>query len=193
VKAVTGGHAEARALYGEALEIATRLGDQASVLRLQEALAFLMFHMGEYAAARAQQEANVAAFRAAGQTFRVAVGTGFLSYLEAREGRYGVARGMQREAFGIFRAAGDAHWMVRVLVLAAASAIVAGLPELAAKLGGAYEALREPLGDVATAIQTLNLPDPVAQAHEALGDAAFETAYAAGRAMSLDEVALLLA
>jgi predicted ATPase len=192
VKAVTGGHAEARALYGEALEIANRLGDQASVLRLQEALAFLMFHMGEFAAARAQQEANVAAFRAAGQTFRVAVGTGFLSYLESKEGRYDVAREMLREAFGIFRAAGDTHWMVRVLVLAAASAVVVGDMELAARLSGATDVLREPLGDVATAVQTLHIPDPADEARERLGDAAFERAYAAGRALTQDEVASLL-
>ena len=99
------------------------IGDQPSILRYQEALAFLMFHMGEFAAARQLQEENVAAFKAAHQTFRAAMGTGFLSYLEAKDGRYGVARAMQREAFGVFRAADDKHWMVRELVLAAASAV----------------------------------------------------------------------
>ena len=65
VRAISGKHAEARALYEEALEIASRIGDQPSILRYQEALAFLMFHMGEFAAARKLQEQNVAAFKAA--------------------------------------------------------------------------------------------------------------------------------
>ena len=134
VRAIAGKHAEARTLYEEALEIASRVADQPSVLRYQEALAFLMFHMGEFAAARQLQEQNVAAFKAAQQTFRAAVGTGFLSYLEAKDGRYGIARAMQHEAFGVFRAADDKHWMVRELMIAAASAVIVGDLTLAAQL-----------------------------------------------------------
>jgi predicted ATPase/class 3 adenylate cyclase len=192
VRALEGRHAEARALYDEALEISNRMGDRTWILRLREALAFLMFHMGEFGTARQLQEENLNAFRAGGETFRAAVGIGFLSYLEAMEGRYAVARAMQREALGFFRETGDSHSTVRILVLAAASAVVAGDLEMAAKLSGAYDVLREPLGDVATPIKTLNLADPAVQARERLGDEAFESAYAAGRAMSLDEVSALL-
>jgi hypothetical protein len=149
--------------------------------------------MGEFAAAMRLQASNVAAFKAAGETFRAAVGTGFLSYLEAREGQYETARAMQHEALGVFRAAGDQHWMVRELMLAAASAAVVGDFDRAARFSGAYEVLREPLGEMATPIKTLNLPDPMVQAREGLGSEAFDRAYAAGRAMSLDEVAALLA
>ena len=150
VRAVAGEHAEARTLYAEALEVASRTADQPAVLRYQEALAFLMFHMGEFAAARELQEQNVAAFKAAKETFRAAVGSGFLSYLEAKDGRYEIARAMQHEAFGVFRAADDKHWMVRELMLAAASAVIVGDLTLAAHLGGAYDVLREPLGEMAT-------------------------------------------
>ncbi len=193
VKAVGSQHAEARRLYEEALGIASRIGDQPSVLRIQEALAFLMFHMGEFEAAQRIQEKNVAAFKAGNEIFRAAIGTGFLSYLEARHGRYDLARAMQREALAVFRAANDRHWMVRELVLAAASAVVAGDLATAAQLTGAYDVLREPLGDIATPIKTLKLPDPMVQAREGLGEDAFALAYAAGRAMTLDEVAALLA
>ena len=120
------------------------------------------------------------------------MGTGFLSYLEAKDGRYGIARAMQHEAFGVFRAADDKHWMVRELMLAAASAVIVGDLTLAAQLSGAYDVLREPLGEMATPIKTLNLPDPMVQAQEGLGEDAFANAYAAGRAMTLDEVASLL-
>jgi predicted ATPase/class 3 adenylate cyclase len=192
VRAVAGEHAAARALYEEALEISKGIGDRGWILRLQEALAFLMFHMGEFAAARQLQEDNLNAFRAGGETFRAAVGSGFLSYLEAKEGRYAVARAMQREALRTFRAAGDSHWIVRVMMLAAASAAAAGDLEAAAELIGAYDVLRAPLGEIATPFKTLNLPDPAVQARAGLGDAAFERAHAAGQAMTLDEVGALL-
>jgi predicted ATPase/class 3 adenylate cyclase len=192
VWAVAERHQEARALYEEALSIANRIGDRAFTLRLQESLAFLMFHMGEFAAARQQQEANVAAFRDDHQMFRVATGSGFLSYLEAMEGEVAAARARQREAFRIFEEAGDSHWMVRVLLIAAATAVLAGDLELAARLSGAYGRLAEPLGEIATPVTTLGLPDPAAQARSGLGDAAFERAYSAGRALRPGEVAALL-
>jgi hypothetical protein len=152
-----------------------------------------MFHMGEFAEARRLQEQNVQAFKAANQAFRAAIGTGFLSYLEAKAGRFAAARAMQAEALGVFRAAGDTHWVVRELMLAALSAVVAGDLVLAARLCGAYDLLRAPLGEIATPIKTLGLPDPMVDARDGLGEDAFQAAYRAGRAMTLDEVAALLA
>ncbi len=193
VRAIALKHGEARALYQEALEIGRSNDDQPAVLRYQEALAFLMFHMGEFAEARRLQEQNVQAFKAANQAFRAAIGTGFLSYLEAKAGRFAAARAMQAEALGVFRAAGDTHWVVRELMLAALSAVVAGDLVLAARLCGAYDLLRAPLGEIATPIKTLGLPDPMVDARDGLGEDAFQAAYRAGRAMTLDEVAALLA
>ena len=192
-RGLTGSWAEARALYEEAAEIADRLGNQMWILRLREALAFLMFHMGEYETALQLQTENLKSFRASGETFRAAIGTGFMSYLMTKNGQYAEARELQRGALATFRAADDRHWTARILVLAAASAAVAGDFEIAAKLCGIYDVVREPLGDLATPVTTLNIPDPMVQAREGLGDEAFERAYAAGRVMTLDEVDALLA
>jgi predicted ATPase/class 3 adenylate cyclase len=192
VHAVANRHDEARTMYEEALEIANRVGDRAWLVRMREALAFLMFHMGEFEAARTLQRENLEGFRAAGESFRAAMGTGFLSYLEVKAGRYEEGRALQREALRIFRDAGDMHWTVRMLVMAAVSAVAVNEFTTAAKLVGAYDALREPLGPVATPIKTLNLDDPAVEAREAMGDAAYEAAFAAGRAMTLDEVGALL-
>lgn len=193
VRGLASRHAEARALYEEAIQIADRIGNQMWILRLREALAFLMFHMGEYETALKLQTENQQAFRANGETFRAAIGTGFMTYLMSKNGQYAEARQMQREALATFRAADDRHWTARILVLAAASAIVAGDLTTAAELCGAYDVVREPLGDLATPVKTLNIPDPMVQAREGLGDAAFERAYAAGRALTLDEADALLA
>lgn len=82
--------------------------------------------------------------------------------------------------------------MVRVLVMAAATAVVTGDLELAAQLSGAYDRLAGPLGEIATPVKTLGLPDPAVQARAGLGDVPFERAYAARRALSIPEVAALL-
>jgi hypothetical protein len=163
------------------------------MMRLRESLAFLMFHMGEWETAQQLQSENVTMFRASGELFRAAIGTGFLSYLEARRGRYAEARALQRAALATFRDAGDMHWCARTLILAAAAAAVAGDFDSAAKLTGAFDTVREPLGDIATPLSTLGLPHPAIEARVGLGDEAYERAYAAGRAMSLDDVGALLA
>jgi len=45
----------------------------------------------------------------------------------------------------------------------------------------------EPLGNVGTPMQLLRMTDPMPATRAALGDEAFEAAYAAGRSLSLDE------
>ena len=193
VAAVARDHAAAQGMYDESLEIATRIDDRTWILRLREALAFLMFHMGDYASARDLQEVNLQAFRETGEAFRVAVGSGFLSFLEAKEGRMEISRALQNEAIRTFRGLGDAHSIVRIVIMAAASAAIAGELEVAAQLCGAADAMREPLGKMATPVQTLGIEDPAVATRAGLGDEAFEHLYRAGRAMSLDDVLALLA
>jgi hypothetical protein len=77
-------------------------------------------------------------------------------------------------------------------MLAAATTVIGGDLEATAKLVGAYEVLSKPLGDFATPIKTLGLPDPAVQARKGLGDEAYERARATGAAMTPDEVAALL-
>src|SRR5439155_27258963 len=95
-------------------------------------------------------------------------------------------------AIGMSPQAGDMQRIVSLLIMAAALAIAEGDPGRAAQLSGAAAVLKEPLGEVATPMQLLRLDDPVPAAHSELGDGAFEAAYRAGRAMSLDEMVQLV-
>ena len=192
VAAVDGDHATARAMYEESLEIFTRIGDLPGVLRLREALAFLLFHQGDFAEARALQEENVRAFRQGGETFRVAIGSPMLSLLRAKDGEFAFARELQVEALGTFHAVDDIHSIVRVLIMAAATAVVEGDLERAATLSGAADVLREPLGEMATPMTTLGLEDPAVAARTRLGDEAFERSYQKGRTLTLDQASDLL-
>jgi predicted ATPase/class 3 adenylate cyclase len=182
----------ARALYDESLGILTSIGDQPGVLRLREALSFLLFHQGAFAEARAIQEGNLRALREAGETVRVAIGSGLVSLLRAKDGELAAARAIQVEAITTFRAGGDTQSLVRTLIMAAAVAVVEGDLERAATLSGAGDILREPLGEMATPMRTLGIEDPAAVARSGLGEEAFQRAYAAGRALTLDEVVALV-
>ena len=176
VRGLASRHAEARALYEEAIQIADRIGNQMWILRLREALAFLMFHMGEYETALRAADGEPASVPRERRDL-------------PRGDRYGLhdvsheqERAIRRSAADATRGSGDLPCRrgspldARILVLAAASAAVAGDFEIAAKLCGAYDVVREPLGDLATPITTLNIPDPMVQAREGLGDEAFERA-----------------
>ena len=162
------------------------------MIKLREALVFSMLRNGEFAAARAIQEENLDAFRQAGEPFRIANGLMLLSAINLRDGALAAAHRSLGEAIGIFRGAGDTYAIVRALTIAAVLANTEDNPTLAARLSGATALLKEPLGDVATPLQILRLEDPAQVARLRLGDAPFDEAFRAGRALSLDEMVALV-
>jgi hypothetical protein len=171
-----------------------------------------MFHDGEFAAARVIQEDNVRAFRATGEAFRIANGLNLLSAIQLKDGDLEAARASQAEAIGIFHAATDVPGVIRALLLAAVVAVAHAdadadadanananadananaESERAARLCGAVDTLKEPLGQVATPMTMLGLEDPAVTARRLLGDEAFERAFESGRRLSLDDAVALV-
>jgi predicted ATPase/class 3 adenylate cyclase len=182
----------ARADYDEALAIYESLHDSKALTRVREALVFLMYHQGAYAAARELQEQNLAAFRASGESYRVGAALTLLAGINLRAGVYDQGRALLAEAVGILHEIRDTHSIVRIAIIASSLAVAEGQMERAARLGGAADALRAPLGDIATPLQMLRLPDPLPTARAALGDAAYDAVYAEGRKLNLDEVVGLI-
>ncbi len=192
VAALTGDHAGARARYDEAIRIYEAIGDRKSLVNVHEALVFILYHSGDYAAARAVEEENLAALRTAGETFRIASALSLLSGINIKDHAFAAAHKSLGEAIGLFRQAGDMQRIVSLLIMAGMLAVVEGDPKGAALLCGAAARLKEPLGDIATPMHLLGLDDPAPVARGALGEEAFEEAYAAGRSLSLDEMVQLV-
>ena len=75
--------------------------------------------------------------------------------------------------------------VIRALLLAAVVAVADAdadvEAERAARLCGAVDTLKEPLGQVATPMTMLHLEDPAVTARRLLGDEAFERAFESGR------------
>ena len=192
VAALTGDHAGARADYDEAIRIYEAIGDRKGSLNVREALVFILYHSGEYPAARAVAEENLAAFRSAGESFRIASGLSLLTGINLKDRAFAAAHASLGEAIGLFHEAGDMQRIVSLLIMAAALAIAEGDPKRAALLGGAAAVLKEQYRDIATPLQLLHLEDPAVAARSQMGDADYEAAYGAGRALGLDDVVRLV-
>jgi len=188
VAVLLGDPATARVDYAESMNLFEQVGSDKDLIRLREAQVFLMHSEGEYVSARALQRENVEAFRRTGETGRVAIAVTLLAGIDLRLSEFAEAHAGLAEAVEIFGETGDRQGLVRISMIAAALAIVEGQFERAALLSGAGTALKEPLGEIATPLRMLQIEDPVPQARAGLGDAAFEEAFSAGRAMSLEEL-----
>ena len=82
---------------------------------------------------------------------------------------------------------GDRLSMAHSLDSIAATASRAGFAEAGARLFGASERLREELGAPIPASERIRYETGLAMTRSAVGDEAYERAWTAGRALSLDE------
>jgi len=134
----------------------------------------------------------LAAFRRSGETGRIANALTLLAGIDLRAGAFAEARAAVADAVGIFIDTADMPAVVRVAIIGAAVAVAEGDFERAALLSGAGAALKEPLGEIATPLRMLRIEDPAPAARAGLGGAAFDEAFSAGRAMSLEALVALV-
>jgi len=192
VAVLQGDRPAASAYYAESTKLYEQLGSQKDIIRLREARVLFMYYGAEYAAARALQRENLDAFERTGETGWVANGLTLLAGIDLRAGEFAEARASIARAVGLFYETGDRQALVRTTVIGAALAVAQGDFERAARLSGAGAALKKPLGEIATPVRMLQIEDPVPIARAALGDAVFDAAFDAGRAMSLEETVALV-
>jgi tetratricopeptide (TPR) repeat protein len=187
VKHVLGRRDEGRSMHEQAMAVFEELGDPMAMARVREGLLLYHHARGEWTVARELSVENLRVFRAAGDQFRAAGAVEFLALIDQFLGRFTDARAELAEAGALFLAAGDLPNVVNVLVVGAATAISAGDAGAAARLCGAIAAHRDALGDIATPLEILRVPDPEQRARETLGDAAFEHEFTRGRGLLLEE------
>ncbi len=184
---VSGQADAARPMFEECLARFLELGDELRITRAREALVFASYQSGDHATARRLQEENLAAVRRMGDPFWLANTLSLLSVFATADGDFDEARRELTEAIELFGGPGDLSGIVNVLMLFAHVSLAEGVPERAAHLVGAADAIRQEIGSVATPIELLRLPDPAEVARERLGDHAYAVALTAGRSMSRKE------
>jgi len=184
---ILGRDAEGRTMHEEALVVFEGLGDQMGMARVREGLVFYHAGKAEWTIARELDVENLHAFRAGGERFRAASALLWLAIFDQYLGRFADARAELAEATLIFRSAGDVANVINALVIGAVTATASGDAATAARICGAIASQRDSLGDFATVLDVIRIPDPERRAREALGDVAFDREFAMGRTLSLDE------
>jgi hypothetical protein len=103
------------------------------------------------------------------------------------QGNYEGARALYEESLGIFRPTGEQRGIAAVLEGLAGIAAAADQAERAARLFGAAAALRAAIATPLAPGERADYDRYVAATHAALGEEAFAAAWAAGRALSVDQ------
>jgi non-specific serine/threonine protein kinase len=182
-----GDHADAAALAAEALALFARTDDHAWTPYALKRLGIELQGQGDNVGAAARYEDALRRWRENGQPW--GIGTGLLNLgLVMRElGDHACAAALLRECLPIAVSQGDRWGLVELLIGLADIAIDEGDAGLGARLLGAADRLQREAGIVLQPYFSHPQTRAAERARSGLGTAAFEDAWASGRALSLEE------
>jgi non-specific serine/threonine protein kinase len=186
-----GDYAQARTWLEQGLALWHELGNRPGIADCLATLGSIADHQGEYGRAAALYEEALALQRELGDRRGIASSLAYLGHVMERRGDYAQATTLLEEALALQQALGD-QWGMATSCEYLGTVIAAQRQWVpAARLLGTAEAVREDIG--------VPLPPEQQAGHDqamraALGDEAGAAAWAAGRALPLDEaIALALA
>jgi predicted ATPase/class 3 adenylate cyclase len=176
--------------FEASLDAFRRLGDDHYVLLAGDGIAWISRMLGDREGGKRLHEETLARARASGDPGVVALQLWQLAGLANKDGRTNEALAMLREALVLNRDEGYREGIAEVLVGMASTLQSVSAPAAALALLAAAARLREEIGGgagwVGDAIERLR-----GSLRDSLGDAAFESAWERGRALSMDEAIVL--
>ena len=180
--------ASARRLYEESQAMFRKLDDAPSVALSLVGLGELAQEEGEYAAARAFSEESLRIYRAHGQQRGICISLVVLGVSSLGLGEYTAARGYLEESLKASVRIGAMKELALSLEGLAALRAITASPNVALRLWSAAEKLREKIGAPLRPAELAIRERQIAAARATLGDdAAFDAAWAEGRAMPLHQ------
>jgi predicted ATPase/class 3 adenylate cyclase len=181
----------ATAWFEESLALARQLGYQDFIPVLQFNLGEVAYQRGDLTEAEAHFAASVARDRQVGDLTFLVCNLALWANTRRRQGDLPQSLKLLREAFMVLQDIGERAWPVYgaqyPLLAMAGTLAVAGRGEQAARLQGAAEALLETLGFPLGPFEQTDIEVAVAPARAALGEEQWAAAFAAGRALTLEE------
>ncbi|MDQ5851927.1 MAG: tetratricopeptide repeat protein, partial [Chloroflexota bacterium] len=192
-----GDNARAAALHEESLALWRQLGERARIARAVNRLGDVVRCQGDYARAAALYEESLAVFQELGDRWGIAAVLHNLGYVARTRGVYGQAAARFEESLILFQELGD-RWRIADCLagLAGVAAMEEQRPEgrrdgrRAARLLGAAERLHdaiEPDGRVGEPANQAEWDRTIAAVRAQLDEATFTAAWAAGRAMTMEQ------
>lgn len=183
---VLGDYGRAAALYEEGLVLVRELGRQNSLANLFVNWGWMELMQGEYTEAVRKLEEGLAMARANGQPSIITVSLNNLGVATLALGDRQRAHELLREALLLSLELGERYGVADRLDAMAWLAAVEGRSERAAQLLGAAETVRETIGAHRSPMPPF-AEDHLASARALLGEEAFDTERAKGRAMTQDQ------
>jgi predicted ATPase/DNA-binding SARP family transcriptional activator/DNA-binding CsgD family transcriptional regulator len=144
-------------------------------------------YQGDYARAAPMYRESLALFRKAGDMRRAAFALTNLAYIANQQGDSEQARALYLEGLEQGQRVGDRHRLAVCLEGLADVALGWGEPTVAARLLGAAEGLRKALGAPLSVVQRAVYDRFTELAGSATGNIAYRTAWAEGRALTLEQ------
>jgi predicted ATPase/class 3 adenylate cyclase len=186
IAALTGDMDSVTAKLGEGIAIGGNIGDDAIVSRFLQAEGYMAFMADDLPRARELLEEGLAVAQRIGDRMPLGIAHHTVGQVARVEGRFVDAAEHYREAVRIGHEMGDEAALTEPLQGLAAVAIATGDAERGVRLLGANDAIRERLGG-GPPPEWLRLGDPLADARQALGEAAYASAWEEGRRLTLDD------
>ncbi len=143
--------------------------------------------MGDDTTARPYTEAGQQAFRIVGDRWWAAIATSHLGSFAFHDADYGLAGRYWRETLPIFMEFGDKHHFAYGLSFVSTLLLMDGDAVGAARLLGAEEIMRQAYAVPRMPLYATSYQKHIAAVQLVLGEAKFATAWAEGRALSVDQ------
>jgi len=176
-----------RRLLEESLARLRKLGERRNVHNALHNLGDLAADQGDYASARSLHEESLALRRELGNKVGIAASLLSLGFVAAAEADQGSARSLYLESMARFQELGDEPGVAECLEGVARVYRAEGLPERAAKLLAAAQAVNERLGMAKWAARKRSDEELIDDLRRRLGDELFDAAWRNGLQMSVAE------
>ena len=182
-----GDAAEAKRFFTESLAHFQEVGDKLGISWVLNNLGEVARAAGDYDAARAFYERSLTISRDVGSPSGIAIALGNLGAVSLHHGKHTEAAMLAREALVQQRKLGHKRNISATLGVLVGVGMAEGKPQRAARLLGAAEALRDTAGVLVGRADRAEHDRQVASVRGAMDKDTFESAWAEGRAMTLEQ------
>jgi tetratricopeptide (TPR) repeat protein len=172
----------------ESLSLLREIRDEWLIGHVLYSLGAIAREQKDYARAQALVEESLAIWSEVGDRYNMAVAHRELGHVARGQGDHDQALACYRVSLDLLQSQGDRYEAARVLEGLAALALAQGHARSAARMLGVADALQRVIGATVRPVDRPDHHPTVAKAREILGDDGFETAFADGRGMSVDQV-----
>jgi non-specific serine/threonine protein kinase len=174
-------------LFEEAARLQRSVGDVAGLARTIQALGLTATARHDFERAAQLHEESLALAREAGDQLGIVIALGMGAFAFLGQGNHQRARELLEEGLELSRSFGSKHGIVFNLHVAAALASTQGQPDRSARLWGAGESVMQDIGTGLGPVERYHYGSYIDAARALLKEAAWEAAFAEGRAMSAEE------